>query len=61
MSSINKSEAPRVNRGVELLLKNRREKQVSEPNHKGFEFSKVISLLKREVHIQISFSMVKKN
>jgi hypothetical protein len=61
MSPINKSEAPKVNRGVELLLKNRREKQVSEPSHNGFEISKVISLLKREVRIQFSFSIVKKD
>jgi hypothetical protein len=61
MSPINKPEAPKVNRGVELLLKNRREKQVSEPSHNGFEISKVISLLKREVRIQFSFSIVKKD
>lgn len=61
MSSINKTEAPRINRGVELLLKNRREKQTSDANQKGFALSKVISLFKREIHIKFYFSVLKKD
>ncbi len=45
----------KMNRGVELLLRNKRRK----PRPKTFQvrFGKVISLLRREIHINLDFSL----
>ena len=50
---LNKSE-PQINRGVELLLRNRRRKS---PTPKTFQvkFGKMISLFRREFHFFIEF------
>jgi hypothetical protein len=50
---LNKSE-PQINRGVELLLRNRRR---GSPRPKTFQvkFGKMISLFKREFHFFIEF------
>ena len=57
-SSLNKREGDSipVNRGVELLLRNKRRK--TEPS-KTFhmKFGKVISLFRREIHFHLDFSL----
>ena len=52
-SSLNNNEL-QINRGVELLLRNRRKR---EPQPKTFQviFGKMISLFKREFHFYIEF------
>ena len=52
-SKLNRSE-PQINRGVELLLRNRRRKS---PTPKTFQmkFGKMISLFRREFHFFIEF------
>ena len=49
---LNKSE-PQINRGVELLLRNRR--RSSAPKTFQVKFGKMISLLRREFHFFIEF------
>ena len=48
------NDKPQINRGVELLLRNRRR---SPPKPKTFQvkFGKMISLLKREFHFYFEF------
>lgn len=52
-NKLNKNE-PQINRGVELLLRNRRKR---EPKPKTFElkFGKMISLFQREFHFSLEF------
>jgi hypothetical protein len=50
---LNNSE-PQINRGVELLLRNRR-KRASEPKTFQMKFGKMISLFRREFHFFIEF------
>ena len=50
---LNNSE-PQINRGVELLLRNRR-KRGSEPKTFQMKFGKMISLFHREFHFFIEF------
>ena len=50
---LNNSE-PQINRGVELLLRNRRRKS-SRPKTFQVKFGKMISLLRREFHFFIEF------
>lgn len=50
---LNKSE-PQINRGVELLLRNRRKKS-ERPKTFQLKFGKMISLLRREFHFFIDF------
>jgi hypothetical protein len=52
-SKLNKNE-PQINRGVELLLRNRRKRE-SEPKTFQVKFGKMISLFKREFHFYIEF------
>ena len=52
-SKLNKNE-PQINRGVELLLRNRR-KRASEPKTFQVKFGKMISLFQREFHFYIEF------
>ena len=51
-SKLNKSE-PQINRGVELLLRNRR--RSSAPKTFQVKFGKMISLFRREFHFFIDF------
>jgi hypothetical protein len=53
MSSINKSNTPPINRGVELVLKRR------QPVKKTFSicFEKMVSFLNREITIYFNFSL----
>jgi hypothetical protein len=50
---LNKSE-PQINRGVELLLRNRRRKSEA-PKTFQVKFGKMISLFRREFHFFIEF------
>jgi hypothetical protein len=52
-SKLNNSE-PQINRGVELLLRNRRRKS-SRPKTFQVKFGKMISLFRREFHFFIEF------
>jgi hypothetical protein len=51
-SKLNKNE-PQINRGVELLLRNRRRSE--KPKTFQVKFGKMISLFKREFHFFIEF------
>ena len=48
------NQEPRINRGIELLLRNRR-KRVSKPKTFQVRFGKMISLFRREFHFFIEF------
>jgi hypothetical protein len=50
---LNKSE-PQINRGVELLLRNKRRRE-SKPKTFQVKFGKMISLFRREYHFFIEF------
>ena len=52
-SKLNKSE-PQINRGVELLLRNRRKKP-EPPKTFQVKFGKMVSLLKREIVLHLNF------
>jgi hypothetical protein len=52
-SKLNNNE-PQINRGVELLLRNRRKRE-SKPKTFQVKFGKMISLFKREFHFFIDF------
>jgi len=52
-NKLNKSE-PQINRGIELLLRNRRKRQ-SKPKTFQVKFGKMISLFRREFHFFIEF------
>jgi len=52
-SKLNKSE-PQINRGVELILRNRRRKS-ERPKTFQVKFGKMISLFRREFHFFIEF------
>jgi hypothetical protein len=51
MSFINKFDDYNINRGVELLLRRRKE----ELRLRKFNFEKVITFFKKELHIKIEF------
>ena len=59
-SKLNKSE-PQINRGVELLLRNRRRRS-EKPKTFQVKFGKMISLFRREFHffIDLHFDVKKK-
>jgi hypothetical protein len=52
-SKLNKSE-PQINRGIELLLRNRRRRS-EKPKTFQVKFGKMISLFRREFHLFIDF------
>ena len=52
-NKLNNSE-PEINRGVELLLRNRRKRE-SKPKTFQVKFGKMISLFRREIHFFIEF------
>jgi hypothetical protein len=45
-----------INRGVELLLRRRREKPEA-PKTVQFSFGKMVSLFRREIRINLNFSL----
>ena len=52
----NTSDPPEINRGVELLLRNKRRKPPEEPKTFQLRFGKMVSFLKREFHL--SFDII---
>ena len=59
-SNLNNSE-PEINRGIELLLRNKRRRE-SEPKTFQMKFGKMISLFQREFHFFIEFHFdIRKN
>jgi len=59
--SINNSENYSINRGFELMLRKKGEEKVeTKLISKTFNFEKVFSLLKREMHLKIEFDIMKK-
>ena len=59
-SNLNNSE-PEINRGIELLLRNKRRRE-SEPKTFQVKFGKMISLFHREFHFFIEFHFdIRKN
>ena len=54
-NKINRSE-PQINRGVELLLRNRRRKS-EKPKTFQVKFGKMISLFRREFHLFLEFHL----
>lgn len=60
MEPINSSNTTEINRGIELMLRNRRGKESSKTNENQiFSFCKSVSLLKRELIIKFSFTVKK--
>ena len=51
---LNKSD-PQINRGVELLLRNKRRRESEKPKTFQVRFGKMISLFRREFHFFIEF------
>ena len=60
MSSINNNDASGVNRGVELILKKRRESRLKEMKKPFFNFLKKFSLFKKEITISFSIDVTKR-
>ena len=60
MMTINNSRDHDINRGVELILKRRREKENSKLKDKKINFEKIFSLFKREIKINFEISILKK-
>jgi len=52
---VNRGKELHINRGVELLLRNRREKPEA-PKTFQFSFGKMVSLFRREIHVYLNFS-----
>lgn len=50
------SDVPHINRGVELLLRNKRRK-TEQPKFFQVKFGKVLSFFRREIHLYIDFSL----
>ncbi len=48
-------DTPRINRGVELLLRNKR--RISQPKTFQVKVGKMISFLKREIHFNFELSL----
>jgi hypothetical protein len=60
MGPINNPDTLEMNKGVELLLRKRREKKNLETKQNKFGFSKKISLFKREIEINFFISLIGK-
>jgi len=58
--TINNNRDHDINRGVELILKRRREKENSKLKDKKINFEKIFSLFKREIKINFAISILKK-
>lgn len=62
-SQLNKpDESPNINRGFELMLRHRSRREEPRPKTFGLVFSKVLSLLNREIHFnfEINLGIIKK-
>lgn len=60
MNNINTSGKLKINRGVELLLQNKKEIPEPDLNQNKFIFEKNISLFKKEVKFKIEFRIKNK-
>jgi hypothetical protein len=60
MNNLNNSEKTNIDRGVELILRNKGGKNRPELDSRKFYFGKIFSLLKREIHFKIELSVIKK-
>ena len=49
------SDEPQINRGVELLLRNRRKKRTDQPKTFQIKFGNMISFFKREIVFHFNF------
>ena len=56
INKIISNEAPKMDRGVELLLRRRRRRKKSKPKTFQIKFSKIVSFLHREIHVSFDFS-----
>ncbi len=56
-NSLNKSKPPQVNRGVELILRNKRRKTLQKPKTFHIMFGNMISLWNREIHFHFEISL----
>ena len=54
-SKLNRTQDLHINRGFELML--RKNKPKEEPNTFHIRFGKMVSLLKRELHLHFEFSL----
>lgn len=59
--TLNKNEDHDMNRGVELMLRRRREQNQPELESKKFNFGKTFSLFGREIDFRIKFLIKKKS
>ena len=51
-----------INRGVELMLRNKKVKKRREPKSFQFIFGQMVSFFKREIHIYVELSLdIKRN
>ena len=55
LNKITNDSPPQINRGVELLLRNKR--RTEPPKTLQVKFGKMFSLLRREIHINLDFSI----
>jgi hypothetical protein len=56
-NSLNKSKPPQVNRGVELILRNKRRKPLQKPKTFNIMFGNMIALWNREIHFHFEISL----
>ena len=60
MNPINNFDQSNINRGVELILRNKGGDKKIESNSKEFNFQKIFSILKKEIHFGIKFKVINK-
>ena len=60
MATINNFEHSNINRGVELILRNKGGDKKTKFNSKEFNFEKVFSFLWKEIHFAIKFKVINK-
>ena len=60
-NNLNKNE-PQINRGIELLLRNRRKREELKPKTFQVKFGKMFYLFRREFHlfVEFHFNIIKK-
>ena len=60
MNNINNSEKTNIDRGVELILRNKGGKNRPKLDSGQFYFGKILSLFDRELHFKIELNVIKK-
>lgn len=61
MGNINNSENYDINRGVELMLRKKGGDKKPKLKMKEFNFEKVFSFFRREIHLRIELKVIKRN